>query len=342
MSKPRKQFCPKGHDTFITGRQKSGCCEVCHQERYKRTKKDKRKTQFCPKGHDKDVVGRDDHGSCAACKKARHPLKVGRPKTKVCPKGHNKDVVGRSKNGTCLKCIEERYPPSPDGKHKNRQQFCKRGHDTFIPENYKYNRCMLCLKERQIDKKKEIKRKRHEYYLRNRLRLREEQKEYARTHAKQIAKRSKKYRQEHKDEANAKIRVYRAKKMKTDPLYKLIHNLRRRLLIAVTREYKKGSAIKDLGCSIPFFKKYIEKKFYGKMTWKNYGSYWDLDHKKALMFFDLTKRSQFIKAVNYKNMQPLTKPDHKKKTRKEWKKLRLIRAKMKRELKAKIALDKTR
>lgn len=29
----RKQFCPKGHDTFVTGRDKSGKCTVCRKEK---------------------------------------------------------------------------------------------------------------------------------------------------------------------------------------------------------------------------------------------------------------------------------------------------------------------
>jgi hypothetical protein len=67
-------------------------------------------------------------------------------------------------------------------------------------------------------------------------------------------------------------------------------------------------------CSIKYFKRYIEKKFYGGMTWNNYGKYWQLDHVVSLWKFDLTNRKQFLKAVNYKNIQPLTIPDHKKKT----------------------------
>lgn len=52
------------------------------------------------------------------------------------------------------------------------------------------------------------------------------------------------------------------------------------------------------------------------MSWSNYGTYWEIDHIKELWEFDLSKRKQFLKAVNYKNLQPLTIPDHKKKTSK--------------------------
>jgi hypothetical protein len=107
---------------------------------------------------------------------------------------------------------------------------------------------------------------------------------------------------------------YVTERLKEDLYFHLVCNLRSRIRAAIRYGCKKGSAVKDLGCSIKFFKKYIEKKFYGRITWDNYGKYWQLDHIIPLWKFDLTKRSQFLKAVNYKNLQPLTKPDHKKKT----------------------------
>jgi hypothetical protein len=116
-------------------------------------------------------------------------------------------------------------------------------------------------------------------------------------------------------------RDYESKRRKNDVYYLLVCNLRNRLRTAIKRGYKAGSAVRDLGCTIKFFKTYTEKKFYGRMTWKNWGPYWELDHIKALCLFDLSDRKQFLKAFNYKNMQPLTIPDHDKKTVKDLKKL---------------------
>jgi hypothetical protein len=50
------------------------------------------------------------------------------------------------------------------------------------------------------------------------------------------------------------------------------------------------------------------------MSWGNLGSIWQLDHIKALGLFDLTDRSQFIKAAHFTNLQPLFTADHVAKT----------------------------
>ena len=73
---------------------------------------------------------------------------------------------------------------------------------------------------------------------------------------------------------------------------------------------KSGSAVKDLGCSVEFLKKYLEDQFTKGMSWSNYGRIegircWEIDHIKALANFDLTDLEQFLMAVNYKNLQPL-------------------------------------
>lgn len=73
---------------------------------------------------------------------------------------------------------------------------------------------------------------------------------------------------------------------------------------------KAGSSVKDLGCSIEFLKQYLESKFKSKMSWKNYGKKWHVDHIKPLALFDLTKRRQFLKACHYTNLQPMWAKDN--------------------------------
>ena len=87
-------------------------------------------------------------------------------------------------------------------------------------------------------------------------------------------------------------------------------NLRRRLR-GVIKDGRGGSAVRDLGCTIPEFKAYIEKKFLPGMTWDNYGyDGWHLDHKTPLAAFDLTDREEFLQACHYTNYQPLWSLDN--------------------------------
>lgn len=101
-------------------------------------------------------------------------------------------------------------------------------------------------------------------------------------------------------------------KIKFDINYKLKSNLRTRINIAIKRNYKSGSAVKDLGCSIEDFKKYIESKFQEGMSWNNYGK-WHLDHIYPLSKVNLTDKEQFLKVTHYTNYQPLWAIDNIKK-----------------------------
>jgi len=98
------------------------------------------------------------------------------------------------------------------------------------------------------------------------------------------------------------------KRCKEDPSFKLAHNLRTRLNIAIKNDFKAGSAVQDLGCSIGEFRKHIESQFEPGMSWDNWGRWgnvWNIDHIKPLAKFDLTDRRQFVEACNYKNLQPM-------------------------------------
>lgn len=83
-------------------------------------------------------------------------------------------------------------------------------------------------------------------------------------------------------------------------------NLRSRLYQAIKGNYKAGSAVGDLGCSIEELKKHLESQFLPGMSWDNWSrAGWHIDHKKALANFDLTNREELLKACCYTNLQPL-------------------------------------
>lgn len=95
--------------------------------------------------------------------------------------------------------------------------------------------------------------------------------------------------------------------------------LRSRLIRTVRSEYKSGSAISDLGCSVEDLKRHIESKFESSMNWDNWGKghgKWNIDHIVPLYRFDLTNRQHFILANYYLNLQPLWFEDNMAKNRK--------------------------
>jgi hypothetical protein len=91
-----------------------------------------------------------------------------------------------------------------------------------------------------------------------------------------------------------------------------------RLYQAIKNGSKAGSAVRDLGCSIPEFKRHIESLWLPGMSWENWGrSGWSLDHIKPLSAFDLSDRQQFLEACHYSNIRPLWHIDNMRKGAKE-------------------------
>lgn len=169
--------------------------------------------------------------------------------------------------------------------------------------------------EYRLKNKDKLKQYHRDYYLKNRDIVLTRVKEYRKKHPETMEKWRKnnveKTRQNRKKNSQTdKYKINRNKHTKerkqNDIQYKIKMILRSRINRAIRAEYKTGSAVRDLGCSIQELKLYIESKFRKGMTWQNHGQFgWHFDHIKQLKDFDLTDKKQFKKAVHYTNLQPM-------------------------------------
>lgn len=100
---------------------------------------------------------------------------------------------------------------------------------------------------------------------------------------------------------------------KTNPIYRVKGNIRRRVRLALFDHKRIGSTSKSIGCSTKELKAYIESKFQSGMTWENYGK-WHIDHIRPLASFNLNDPKDFEKANHYSNLQPLWAEDNVKKS----------------------------
>jgi len=143
------------------------------------------------------------------------------------------------------------------------------------------------LKQKKLKYNLENKEKRKEYYLNNKDRI-------------------KKYRLNNKQKFNQYNSIYRMKKRKKDPCYKILNILRSRLYSAIKNNKKFNSSLELLGCSPKELKVYLESKFKTGMSWDNHGKYgWHIDHIKPCVSFDLTDIEQQKQCFHYSNLQPL-------------------------------------
>lgn len=123
-----------------------------------------------------------------------------------------------------------------------------------------------------------------------------------------------KSRKNNREAINKYFRKYFSERYKTDPEFKLRHRLAKRILTAIQREYKSGSTLELIGCSIDEAKKHIESQFKDGMTWENHGLHgWHIDHIKPCASFDLTDPEQQKECFHYTNLQPLWAEDNMKK-----------------------------
>lgn len=162
-----------------------------------------------------------------------------------------------------------------------------------------------------------IKQKR-DYYKNNKSKVKASVKKYYQKNRTKVLEYMSVYSKTEKERNRKRLYMnkYEKRRKTYDKQYHLVINLRKRLYVALNKNYKTGSAISDLGCSLDYLKKYLESKFDKNMNWDNYGSYWHIDHIKPLSSFDLTDIEQVKIACHYTNLQPLEAKENIKKSNK--------------------------
>lgn len=176
------------------------------------------------------------------------------------------------------------------------------GYEEFSPDIRKtdglQSACKRCGRER-----------RRLYYAANRDACLGAMRRYQKDHSKKISSRKAKHYQKNKASIRARHRRYMRERLASDPTFRLAHLLRDRLRKALRGQYKTGSAVRDLGCSIPELRAHLESQFTDGMSWERRSEI-HIDHIRPLASFDLTDRAQFLEACHYTNLRPLWAADN--------------------------------
>jgi hypothetical protein len=182
----------------------------------------------------------------------------------------------------CTEC-QEKFPATSEYFHKQ-----KRGKFGIRPE------CKKCRQNRSKLEKINKNQYNKQYYKKNKIKLLSQNKIYYQINKEKIQKQK---------------TQYQYNKLKTDPYFRMIHNIRRRINAALHGNNKSKNTLSLIGCEIVEFKKYIENQFVKNMSWDNYGK-WHIDHIMPCSSFDLTDPEQQRKCFHYTNLQPLWAEDN--------------------------------
>lgn len=178
-------------------------------------------------------------------------------------------------------------------------------------------------KKHRANNRDEINSRQRNYYQKNKTNILEKNKKWRKRNKDKMRKysmdwriknpeRAKELDKKHrKKETTIKKRRARLKARRQKDLnFKILANLRSRLIGALRGNPKTKKTVNILDCTINEFKKYIEKSFSDGMTWQNYGAVWELDHIVPCAAFDFRYQSEIFKCFHYTNFQPLFKENN--------------------------------
>jgi len=96
-------------------------------------------------------------------------------------------------------------------------------------------------------------------------------------------------------------------RMSYTPQARAKDNLRTRLKVLMKTARKGGANVKSsfIGCTTEQLAKHLEAGFTKRMSWKNYGTYWHVDHVLPCALFDHTDAKQVAQCWHWTNLRAL-------------------------------------
>lgn len=128
----------------------------------------------------------------------------------------------------------------------------------------------------------------------------------------------KKYKKENKDNIRIYNNEYEKNRKKIDPSFKLRKNCSRLIKHSLNGSKNGQSILPYLPYTMNDLKKHLENQFDSKMSWKNYGNYWHIDHiyPQSKLPYTSMKDDNFQKCWALENLRPLEGIENMKKSNK--------------------------
>ena len=165
-----------------------------------------------------------------------------------------------------------------------------------------------CKKKHYIENSEHLIIKAKNYYAKNTDIINTKHKEYVAKNSETIKNYQKDYKDKNSETIKNYQKDYKRNRRNTDPIFKMVCNLRSRIQIAL----KSQGATKDIsskelfGADQEFVWKHLESQFKEGMTRENNNRKgWHIDHIKPMNSFDLNDPEQLKECCHYSNLQPL-------------------------------------
>lgn len=149
-----------------------------------------------------------------------------------------------------------------------------------------------------------LKERDHAKYLKRRDAVLKRNKEYVSENREKTAAYRKEYGQKNRVKIRAQIQSWYMNKRHTEPAFRILCALRRRITHAIKGHNKSARTVALLGCTVDAFMAHLEKQFIAGMTWENYGK-WHIDHIRPCALYDFSDPAQQRACFHFTNMQPL-------------------------------------
>jgi hypothetical protein len=141
------------------------------------------------------------------------------------------------------------------------------------------------------------------YYKENREKYITRKQEWRKNNPEAAYEEGKNYKENNKEKINAWAKNEQNK----------FHSNMRQQIYAYLRNGKDKQTPEYLGCTFQFLKDYIASMFNDNMTWDNHGAIWEIDHIIPCFAWDITNDFECFCCWNYRNLQPLSCADNRRK-----------------------------
>jgi hypothetical protein len=106
------------------------------------------------------------------------------------------------------------------------------------------------------------------------------------------------------------LRDWKTEKRKSDPAWNVAQVMRSRLSSIMKSNGALSRSVTQMeqyiGCSLSELRNHLESRFTKKMNWKNYGTYWHVDHILPVSKFNHLDPNQVAQCWHFTNLAPLS------------------------------------